>query len=105
MMTEMLDAAGFEFEVANDGQECVDKLEQDADRFDAVLLDIHMPRKSGLTAISEIRSGDSDPPKNIHVVALTADTAWHSKSRLQQIGFNDLLTKPVTMEKIKAVIG
>lgn len=104
MMTEMLDAVGIEFEVANDGQECVEKLEKDAGRFDAVLLDIHMPRKSGLAALSEIRADENDPPKNMHVVALTADTAWHNKSKVQREGFNDLLIKPVTMEKILAVL-
>ncbi len=104
MMTEMLDAVGIEFEVANDGQECVEKLEKDAGRFDAIFLDIHMPRKSGLAALSEIRADENDPPKNIHVVALTADTAWHNRSKVQREGFNDLLIKPVTMEKILAVL-
>jgi len=71
MMAEMLDAVGVEFEVANDGQECIDKLGSDAARFDAVFLDIHMPRKSGLDALLEIRSDTKDPPKNIHIIALT----------------------------------
>ena len=105
MMTEMLDAFGVDFEIANDGQECVDKLEHDAHRFDAVLLDIHMPRKSGLDALSEIRADENDPPKNIHVIALTADASWHNKSRIKEFGFDDLLTKPVTMEKIRAVLN
>jgi len=59
MMAEMLDAVGVEFEVANDGQECIDKLGSDAARFDAVFLDIHMPRKSGLDALLEIHKRPS----------------------------------------------
>ena len=105
MMTEMLDAVGIDFEIANDGQECIEKLEDNADRFDAVLLDIHMPRKSGLDALMEIRSDSKDPPKNIRIVALTADTSWHNKSRIEEVGFNDLLTKPVTMDKIVSVLN
>ena len=105
MMTEMLEAVGVEFEVANDGQECIDRLGANADRFDAVFLDIHMPRKSGLDALSEIRSDAKDPPKNIHIVALTADTSWHNETRIKEVGFNGLLTKPVTMEKIVAILN
>lgn len=105
MMTEMLDAVGVEYEIANDGQECIDKLGFDAGRFDAVLLDIHMPRKSGLDALMEIRSDDKDPPRNIHIVALTADTSWHNRSRIEKVGFNDLLVKPVTMENIMSILN
>jgi len=105
MMTEMLDAVGVDFEIANDGQECVEKLESNASRFDAILLDIHLPRKSGLDALIEIRADENDPPKNIHIVALTADTSWHSRARIEEVGFNDLLIKPVTMENIKAILN
>ncbi len=105
MMGEMLDAFGVCFEVANDGQECIDMLAEDAGRFDAILLDIHMPKKSGLDAISEIRSHKNNPPRGMRVLALTADPAWHDKERVRKAGFNDVISKPVTMEKIRAALN
>lgn len=105
MMSEMLLEVGVEFELANDGQECVDMLRKDADRFDAIFLDIHMPRKSGLAALSEIRADENDPPRNLRIVALTADVSWHNVDRVVEAGFNDLLVKPVTMKKIMSMLN
>ncbi len=102
MMGEMLSAAGVLYEVANDGQECLDILNDRPDQFDAILLDIHMPKKSGLAAVSEIRTHSEDPPRGIYVVAVTADTAWHSVDRARKVGFDDVISKPVTMDKIKS---
>jgi CheY-like chemotaxis protein len=50
---EILESAGLNVTVANDGQEAVDALKRED--FDAVLMDIQMPVMDGYTAAREIR--------------------------------------------------
>jgi len=105
MMSECLETLGFSFEVARDGQECIDILMARPDAFQTVLMDIHMPRKTGLEALSEIRNQGSDPPKNIRVVAVSADVDWHDTKKAQCAGFNDVLPKPVRLSRITEVLA
>ena len=105
MMSELLETLGFSFEVATNGRECIDMLSHRPDAFGAVLMDIHMPKMTGLEALSEIRRQDSDPPKNIRVVAVSADLDWQNVEKAQRAGFNDVLPKPVRMNKITEVLA
>ena len=101
MMSEMLDVIGATVDLAADGQECLERLEEEPNKYDAVLLDLHMPRKSGLEALEEIRAHRSDPPRSLHVIALTADTAWHDEAKAKSKGFDRVMPKPVNMTSIR----
>jgi CheY-like chemotaxis protein len=59
---QMMAALGFEVLLASDGQECVEIFKQNADRLDAVLLDITMPHESGDAAWREMQSTRADVP-------------------------------------------
>jgi len=54
VVTQMLDAMGAHFEIASDGVEALEKFE--THDFDVLLLDIEMPRMSGLDVIRSVRS-------------------------------------------------
>ena len=49
----LLESAGYEIVVAGDGRECLDILEHE--RFDAILMDLHMPVMGGLEAARKLR--------------------------------------------------
>lgn len=101
MMTEMCSELGYACETVACGQECIDRLEVDPSGIDLILMDIHMPRVSGLDANTHIRNAETDPPKNLPVVAVTADEHWHNVHRCRAAGFNDVLPKPVTLERLR----
>jgi PAS domain S-box-containing protein len=83
---------------ASDGREALAKIRET--RPDLVLLDIQMPEMDGYAVLREIRS---DPGlQSLRVVALTAFAMQGDRERALEAGFDDYLTKPVTVSKLKA---
>ncbi|MDK3018146.1 ATP-binding protein [Pseudodonghicola flavimaris] len=77
--------------VAGDGAEAV--LAANRDTFDLVFMDIQMPRKSGIEATQEIRSGDG-PNRHTPIVALSANVMADQKESYFQAGMDGCLEKP-----------
>ncbi len=61
--------------------------------FDAVLMDMHMPRMNGLTAVREIRR--QERWSKLPVVALTAQARIEDQNASLQAGMTAHLTKPI----------
>lgn len=89
----MLRKRGWNVDEAEDGFIGLDKLHAKA--YDHVLLDISMPGIDGEEVCRRIRQ---DPAlQHLHVVAYTAHAFESDHARLREIGFNDIITKPVSM--------
>jgi CheY-like chemotaxis protein len=67
VVKKVLASAGFAIEVAKDGVEALKALEKR--RFDLLLLDVWMPRMTGLDLLAKLRSHESRP----RVVVMTSD--------------------------------
>ncbi len=77
---------------AENGAEALKRL--DAQPFDVVLLDIHMPIMDGCEAIKRIRASDQ-PWRTLPVIALTADAMEGDRERFVAMGMTDYLAKPI----------
>ena len=66
---------------------------------DLVLLDLHMPRMSGLDVIAAIRERKSET--YLPVLMLTADVSSEAKVRALSTGANDFLTKPFDRTEVE----
>ncbi len=97
---QVLDRLGVEYEIAHDGQEALDRLE--SGKFDLILLDLHMPRRTGFDVARVLRT--SEPP-HPHVftpiLALTADASEETLRRTREVGMNDYLAKPFHLPELE----
>ncbi|MEP6507403.1 MAG: response regulator transcription factor [Gemmatimonadales bacterium] len=92
----------FRVTLAFDGQEAVDVLEQEAD-LDLVVLDLMMPRLSGLDVLDRIRS--SDKWKDLPCIILTAAGQEEYEREARTSGATDFITKPFSPKKLYALIA
>ena len=92
VVTQMLKSLGAKYMVASDGVEALELF--DRENFDVVLLDIEMPRKSGLEVLREIRER-SDAKSGIPLIALTAYVMQEHRERIEAAGADGLIAKPI----------
>jgi two-component system, OmpR family, response regulator MprA len=86
----------YDVEVARDGGEALEALA--AEQFDAVVLDVTMPRVSGLEVCRRLRaSGDRSP-----VLMLTARDAIDDRVAGLDAGADDYLVKPFALRELMA---
>lgn len=97
-----LEQGPFRVTLAFDGQEAVDILEQE-DRIDLVVLDLMMPRLSGLDVLDRIRS--SPRWRDLPCIILTAAGQEEYEREARKSGATDFLTKPFSPKKLYALIA
>lgn len=97
----ILEAAGAQLEMANDGAEALERLR--TGDYDLVLMDVHMPVMDGIEALGRIRAGLAGRA-GIPVVALTADAIHGEEKRLKSLGFDALQEKPIQPAALFAAI-
>ncbi len=94
---ELLEQAGIEVVVANNGQEALAILASD-DRFDGLLMDCQMPVMDGYTATRQIRMN----PKwrNLPIIAMTANAMAGDREKVIEVGMNDHIAKPLNVSSM-----
>ncbi|MCF6271952.1 MAG: response regulator [Rhodobacteraceae bacterium] len=91
--TRMLDKMQAQVVVAADGVEAMALLE--VETFDLGLIDIEMPRKSGLEVLREVRAGAGGQPE-MKLLALTAYVLPEHRERILAAGADGIISKPLT---------
>jgi CheY-like chemotaxis protein len=91
----MLQKAGCEVVAVDDGHKAVEALQ--ANPFDLVLMDLHMPQLDGLQATRQIRAFESKV-KEVPIIALTASAFTDDRDRCLAAGMNDFITKPIKLD-------
>ena len=72
---------------------------------DLIIMDMHMPEKTGWDATKEIRSSSASEIKNIPIIALTAGTTSEEKDLSFAVGVNEYLTKPINYSDLINVLN
>ena len=90
---------GLECQLVGDGFEAVDAAL--AGRFDVVLMDLEMPVMDGFEATHVLRERGYQTP----IIALTAHRDGLEIERARHEGCNDVLKKPVTIEKLRETLA
>lgn len=95
-VTEILKMEGFDVTAVYDGQEALDALENDF--FDAVILDIMMPKKDGIEVLTNMRKKGNFTS----VLMLTAKATVDDRITGLSTGADDYLAKPFAMKELIA---
>ena len=85
-----LKAKGYEVSSAGDGLEALDLLKQEV--FDAIILDINMPRMNGLEFLSAIKADDQYA--GMPVIMLTTEGQDDDKDKAVALGATAYMVKP-----------
>jgi polar amino acid transport system substrate-binding protein len=96
--TEMLEQAGFNVDVAENGQVALDRLA--AQTYDVVLMDLQMPVMDGYTATARIR--EDERLKDLPILAMTANVMAEDRAKVAQVGMNDHIAKPIVPQDLFA---
>ena len=95
-LKQRLEGEGYAVDTAGDGEE--GRFLGETEPYDAVILDLGLPKVDGLTVLRSWRRAGRTVP----VLILTARDAWNEKVQGIDAGADDYLAKPFSMEELLA---
>ncbi len=98
LAVRLLEKLGHQVTVANNGIEALQRWQ--ADRFDAILMDVDMPLMNGHDATKRIREQELARGEHIHIVAMTAHAMAGARENCLQSGMDDYLAKPINSDAL-----
>lgn len=93
---------GYEVEKVTDGRSGLESAEKGG--YDLIILDIMLPELSGIEVLRRLRKSANEDAANVPVILLTARDAITDKVTGLDMGANDYMTKPFSIEELLARI-
>ncbi|MFT5588803.1 MAG: two-component system sensor histidine kinase RpfC [Bradyrhizobium sp.] len=93
----MLERAGHQCWLAEDGEQVLDLLEEQ--NFDAVILDMNMPHMNGLEATRAIRF-TTPAGRHLPLIMLSADVSAETRAECEVAGIDHFLPKPIRINDL-----
>lgn len=101
VVMDLLHMVGFEIDRAVDGQEVCQMFDESEEgMYDAVLMDIQMPKMNGYEATRYIRESKHPQGKDIPIIAVTANAFTSDVRKSLEAGMNDHIAKPIDTERL-----
>ena len=93
-------------DLACDGQEAVELYKSHgAYNYQAILMDLMMPVRSGEEAAAMIRAMNKEDAASIPIIALTADVTGEEEERCARAGMNGCISKPIDSSRLYAKLA
>jgi signal transduction histidine kinase len=96
---KMLKNKGIICDIIDNGEEAIETARNN--KFDLILMDVHLPGINGTVATEQIRKFDLETP----IIALTAISLDENREMLLSFGMNDVITKPFIPEEFYSTIA
>jgi two-component system chemotaxis response regulator CheY len=100
LVQKVMEDAGFECTLADDGVQGVTRFKENPP--DVVITDINMPNMDGYGVISAIRGGSLH--RNVPILVLTTESAPHLKAKARDAGATGWIVKPFDDVAIVSVV-
>ncbi|MCF6376364.1 response regulator [Nocardioides KLBMP 9356] len=101
VFARIVERAGHHASTAADGVEAVEAVQREP--YDVMLLDLSMPRMTGLEVVQWLRTNDEVAP-TMRVIVVSAWTGDHRRE-LDDLGVDRVLEKPVHVAQLKQLIA
>ena len=103
---KLLERRGVEVVCAEDGRQALELfMERKEHYFDAILMDIVMPKMDGFEAARQIRRVPHKDAQMIPIIAMSAKDAREDMDACKEAGMNDYLAKPVEPQRLYQVLA
>ncbi len=104
IITIELEDTKLELSYAENGQKAVGAFLSEPEKYDLILMDIHMPIMDGYEATKRIRESGKIGAKTIPIVAMTANAFREDVQKCLDAGMSGHIAKPVEYEKLFAML-
>jgi len=104
IMSALLGKTGISVDFAENGKRAVSLFQEHHDRYDMILMDIHMPEMNGYEATRTIRASEMEIAKNIRIIALTADVFKEDIEKCLEAGMDGHIGKPIFPNDLYAML-
>jgi signal transduction histidine kinase/CheY-like chemotaxis protein len=98
----ILSRRGHDVVLADDGEQAVNKALDE--EFDAVLMDMQMPRMNGLEATAEIRRQEEASGRRNRIIAMTANAMRGDREKCLEGGMDNYISKPIRQAELIAML-
>ncbi|MGS2719784.1 response regulator [Paraglaciecola aestuariivivens] len=106
VITGMLENFHCHYQLANNGKEALDILEQTTSPFDLILMDCQMPIMDGYETTKRIRAKQvKQIDANIPIIALTANAMTGDDIKCKKAGMSDYLSKPILSGSLEKMLS
>lgn len=102
LLSEMVSSLGFEYCVTNDSREGLERIKNE--KFDRVLLDMHMPTLSGIDIIETLERENILKDQKIVILSGFPFTYNQKADLLKKEGIHDCLKKPIEFDDLLSAI-
>jgi len=100
ILISILEDTGIGIDCAENGQEALDKIAADPEKYDIVFMDVQMPKMDGYEATRAIRALPAMQGVNLPIVALTANVFKSDIERCLAAGMDSHLGKPLDIDRV-----
>lgn len=101
----ILEDIGYEADIAQNGQQCLDMLSSAATPYQLILMDCQMPVLDGYEATRKIRAGEAGKHySSIPIISMTANALKGDEDKCRATGMTGYISKPIDEEKLVNLI-
>ena len=100
ILSALLEPTRVRLEYAENGQLALDMFNAAQDKYNLILMDIHMPVMDGYEATRRIRALNTETARSVPIIAMTANVFSEDVQRCIEAGMNGHTGKPVDYAKL-----
>lgn len=100
---KILSLQNYSITVVKNGAQVLEKLQ--AESYDLILLDIHMPVMDGMECARKVRQLPKDKNGQIPIIAITGNANNYSLEEFKQVGINEYIPKPLNYDSLVELVN